>query len=68
MDAYLLYTRYSQEELVAKRKALCDDPKNESRPGMLCLYNKKTKRKLDAIDWAIFYHLQNRRKDVGEKQ
>lgn len=66
MNAIKLYNRYTKDQLVALRRTLSDDPKNRNPPGQLYLHNAATRKKFDAIDLAITYHLADQREANGK--
>lgn len=60
MDAVKLASRYTTQELVAKGTEIRAMPENKNPTGSFQRYVPRARRKLEAIDWAITYHLQNR--------
>lgn len=64
MDAVKLYNKYTIEELQQKAQAIKDDPKNQLTG--FYLYTPSARRNLDAIAWAITYHLKDLRTARGE--
>ncbi len=58
-DGYRLYTRHSMEELQAMRVAVEQDPANRETPGGLYIYTAKARKQLEAIAWAMFYHIKD---------
>lgn len=65
MDAVKLYNKYSIEELQAMEKKIKEDPRNQLT-GQFYLYTPSARKKLDAIAWAITYHLKDARIAKGE--
>jgi len=65
LDAVKLYRNHTIAELTAMQERICADPKNRMPEGSLYLYRPQARRKLDAIRWAITYHLRDR-KSKGE--
>lgn len=68
MDAVKLYRKYSIDELQAMAAKIKADPANQyarnsvQRATSIYLYTPAARRKLDAIAWAITYHLQENRR------
>jgi hypothetical protein len=65
-----MYKNLNIEELLALRKKVEEDPKSQNplhAKGSIFLYTKAAERKLDAISWAVTYHLQDKKKDNFSK-
>lgn len=65
-DAVKLSEAYTLEELAQLRDLITNDPAS-ANPGHatgadIYLYNKKARRKLDAIGWAVYYKQQEARR------
>lgn len=65
MDSVKLYTKYSIAELQEMEKKIKEDPKNQLT-GQFYLYTPSARKKLDAIAWAITYHLRDAKIARGE--
>lgn len=66
MDAVKLYKKYSIDELQKLDQEIRDNQENQL-VGEFYLYTKKARKKLEAISWAITYHLKDLREARGEK-
>ncbi len=59
-----LASNLTTEQLLELRKAVESDPKSQNpdhaTKGSIWPYTKSARKKLDAISWAITYHLQDR--------
>lgn len=64
MNAVALYKKYSMAELVELRERITSDPANQ-QTGSLYIYTPKTMKKLHAIDWAITWHIRDKRAAEG---
>lgn len=63
MNPAKLFEKYSLAELQEIQSKLMNDPANRNADkDSIFIYNKRTRDKLRDIDWAIFHHLQNKRK------
>ena len=65
-DSVKLYRNLSMSELTALQQQVQVDPKSRNpahATGSIYLYTKAARRKLDAISWAMTYHLQDARKN-----
>lgn len=65
-DAVKLSEAYTLEELAKLRELVTSDPASANpahTAGDIYLYNKKARRKLDAIGWAVYYKQQEKRAD-----
>ena len=62
--AVQLYRRHSLERLVGLRGEVERDPRSKEgvKPGDLYLYNREARKRLGDIDWAITWHLGDRRR------
>jgi hypothetical protein len=60
MNAPDLYKRYTLEDLQNMAAAIREDPDNQ-QSGSLYLYTPKARKKLDAIAYAITWHLRDRK-------
>lgn len=61
-DPVKLANHLSMEELNELRQSVENDPAHKNRDtGSIWLYNRKGRRKLDAISWAITYLLAERK-------
>lgn len=56
-----LYRKHSTEELHAMQERIKADPANRMPKGSVYLYTTKARKELDAIAWAITYHMQDRK-------
>lgn len=65
MNPVKLYEKYSIPELQEMEKKIKEDPKNQLT-GQIYLYTPSARKKLDAIAWAITYHLKDARIARGE--
>lgn len=65
MDSVKLYNKYSIAELQEMEKKIKEDPKNQLS-GQFYLYTPSARKKLDAIAWAITYHLRDTKIARGE--
>lgn len=60
-NAVRLFRQRSVEELTAMQAAIQDDPENcNQRGNSVYVYRKVARRKLDAIAWAISFHIRLR--------
>lgn len=59
-NAYRLYTRFTVDQLQEKRRAIEANPANQNKPGTLYRFTRPARVKLDAIAWAISYHMRER--------
>lgn len=62
-DAVKLSDAYTASELAAAIQQIYADPASENPArahGSIRLYSKKASRRLDALAWAVTYHLQQR--------
>lgn len=70
MNAVKLYQKYSIEELQKMDQAIRDDPKNHNPEHLvgksIWIYTKQARKKMDAIGWAITWHLRDRREATGD--
>lgn len=66
MDAVNLYKKYSQEELLNRIDAIKADPKNQLTD-QFYLYTPAARKKIEAHDWAIYYHMQDKRREEAER-
>ncbi len=66
MDAVKLYKKYSQEELLKRIDAIKADPKNQLTD-QFYLYTPAARNKIKAHDWAIYYHMQDKRREEAER-
>lgn len=64
MDAVKLYDKYTQEELLKRIDAIKADPKNQL-VGQFYLYTPSARKKIDAHNWAIYYHMRDTRAASG---
>lgn len=63
MNAVKLFQKYSQSELTEMQSKLMSNPANRNRDkNSIFIYNIATRRKLKEIEWAIFHHLQAKKK------
>ena len=60
MNAPELYKRYTLGELEDMAAAIRENPQNQ-QTGSLYLYTPKARKKLDAIAYAITWHLRDRK-------
>lgn len=64
-DAVRLHEHYSAQELADAIQQMMDDPANrnpEHAAGRsIQIYTAATKKRTDALSWAIFYHQQDKR-------
>ncbi len=58
-DGHRLYQCHDLAALQAMRVAVEQDPANRAAPGGLYLYTPKARKRLEAIAWAIFYHMKD---------
>lgn len=58
-DGHRLYQRHDLAALQALRVAVEQDPANREAPGGLHLYTPKARKRLEAIAWAIYYHMKD---------
>lgn len=52
-----LYQKHTLPELLAMQAQIWAE-KQRKVAGSIHLYDKQTRRKLDAIGWAIYYHME----------
>jgi len=64
MRAVSLYQKHSMAELVELRERITSDPANQ-QTGSIYLYTPKARRKLNAIDQAITWHIKDNREAQG---
>lgn len=65
-DAVRLSEAYTLEELTQLRGLVTSDPASVNpghATGDIHLYNKRARRKLDAIGWAVYYKQREKRAD-----
>lgn len=63
-DPVELYRNLDLVALNDLREAICADPANTNPAharGDIYLYTKSARRKLDALSWAVTYHLMDRK-------
>jgi hypothetical protein len=64
MDAVKLYNKYTIEELGKMEDEIRSKPEN--RQDGFYIYTKKARKNLDAVAWAITYHIRENRIKKGE--
>lgn len=56
-----LYRKHSPDELHAMQERIKADPANRMPKGSVYLYIPKARKELDAIAWAITYHITDKK-------
>jgi len=62
MKAYDLYNKHTTDELTEMARREREDPKNLNPAGHVQILNSRGRQRMDAISWAITWHIGDRRK------